>query len=82
MSFTSVDFPEPDTPVTQVNVPSGMRTGIALRLCSRAPWMVRNLPVPVRRVAGTGIERSRDRYRPVSDFWSAMISAGVPVATT
>jgi hypothetical protein len=44
--------------------------------------MVRNLPVPERRVAGTGIDRSRARYRPVSDFWSAMISEGVPVATT
>ena len=33
----SVDFPEPETPVTQVKVPRGNATSIPLRLCSRAP---------------------------------------------
>jgi hypothetical protein len=37
MSLTSVDLPEPDTPVTQVNTPSGISTSTFFRLCSRAP---------------------------------------------
>ena len=36
-SSTSVDFPEPDTPVTQTRRFRGMRTSMFLRLCSRAP---------------------------------------------
>src|SRR5437762_284169 len=36
-SWTSVDLPEPDTPVTAVKVPSGMRTSTPARLCSREP---------------------------------------------
>ena len=40
MSFTSVDFPEPDTPVTEVSTPSGNETSISCRLCSLAPTTV------------------------------------------
>ncbi|SKV09877.1 Uncharacterised protein [Mycobacteroides abscessus subsp. abscessus] len=40
MSLTRVDFPEPDTPVTEVNTPSGKETSMSLRLCSRAPTTV------------------------------------------
>ena len=36
-SLTSVDLPEPETPVTQVNVPSGIETSMSRRLCSLAP---------------------------------------------
>ena len=36
-SFTSVDFPEPDTPVTQLNTPSGNLTLIFFKLFSVAP---------------------------------------------
>src|ERR1041385_8822078 len=39
MSLTSVDFPEPLTPVTAVSTPSGMRTSMFLRLFARAPLM-------------------------------------------
>src|SRR2546422_1646893 len=39
MSLTSVDLPDPETPVTHVNVASGIRTGIPLRLCSRGLWI-------------------------------------------
>ena len=35
MSLTRVDLPEPDTPVTQVKVPSGIFTLMPFRLCSR-----------------------------------------------
>src|SRR6266699_5486951 len=36
-SCTRVDFPDPDTPVTAVSVPSGMRVSTPWRLCRRAP---------------------------------------------
>lgn len=35
-SFTKVDFPEPETPVTQVNTPSGNFTLIFFKLFSTA----------------------------------------------
>ena len=35
--MTSVDLPEPDTPVTQQKTPSGTLTSTFLRLCWRAP---------------------------------------------
>ena len=40
MSLTSVDLPEPDTPVTDTKQPSGNSTSMFLRLCSRAPRTV------------------------------------------
>ena len=36
-SFTNVDFPEPETPVTQVNTPKGNCTLIFFKLFSVAP---------------------------------------------
>ena len=59
-SFTSEDLPEPDTPVTQINSPSGKRTSIFLRLFSVAPRTVMAWPFPFRRVPGSGI-----RLRPL-----------------
>src|SRR5213083_716715 len=56
MSLTSVDLPDTETPVTLVKVPSGIRTGIPLRLCSRGLWIVMAWPLPFRRVAGTRAE--------------------------
>ena len=40
-SLTSVDLPEPDTPVTALNTPSGTLTSMFCRLCCAAPsiWM-------------------------------------------
>ena len=66
MSFTRVDFPEPDTPVTATSEPSGKSTSTSSRLCSRAP-STRSTPLPGRRTAGTGIFRVPDRYCPVSE---------------
>ena len=66
MSLTSVDLPEPDTPVTAVNTPSGKVTSTSRRLCSRAPWTVSSRPlVRGRRTGGTGISRRPERYWPV-----------------
>ena len=36
-SLTSVDLPDPDTPVTEQNTPSGTFTSMSLRLCCDAP---------------------------------------------
>src|SRR5215471_6674698 len=36
ISFTSVDLPEPDTPVTQMNFPTGNSTSMSFRLCCAA----------------------------------------------
>ncbi len=69
MSFTSVDFPEPETPVTAVKTPSGNFTVMFLRLFSVAPATVRNFPVPAaalrrhvdRELAGKVLARERAR---------------------
>jgi hypothetical protein len=44
MSLTSVDLPDPDTPVTATKHPSGMRASTLRRLCSRALWMTISRP--------------------------------------
>ena len=67
MSLTSVDLPEPDTPVTAMRHPSGNDTSMSCRLCSRAPRTVTTSPVPGRRRAGTGIDFLPERYCPVMD---------------
>ena len=62
MSLTSVDLPEPETPVTATNVPSGKLTSMFFRLFSRAPWTVSSRPgVSGRRTAGTGIDLRPER---------------------
>ena len=61
MSVTSVDLPLPETPVTAVNVPSGTVKSTFLRLCSRAPFTVSFLTLPLRRFFGTGTTRSPRR---------------------
>ena len=43
MSLTSELLPDPETPVMQTNVPSGMRTSMPLRLLCAAPTMVSDL---------------------------------------
>src|SRR2546428_13846958 len=67
MSFTSVDLPEPETPVTTVRTPRGKETSIFLKLLARAPSTERNFPLGDRREEGTGMRRDRERYRPVGD---------------
>ncbi len=48
--MVKLDLPEPETPVTQVKVPSGMAAVTFLRLLAVAPVRVSFLPVPLRRV--------------------------------
>ena len=58
MSLTSDDLPEPLTPVTAVNAPSGKSTVTFLRLLASAPTtrISRFLSI-VRRFAGSAISR-------------------------
>ena len=63
-SCTSVLLPLPDTPVTAVTAPSGMRRSTPLRLCSRAPVSVSHCGPTRRRDSGTGISRAPVRYLP------------------
>jgi excinuclease ABC subunit A len=60
-SLTSVDLPEPDTPVTHVSTPSGTRTSMFFRLCCLAR-RISSWPDGVRRFSGTGIDCAPDRY--------------------
>ena len=82
ISFTNVDFPLPDTPVTQINFPSGNLTLIFFKLFSLAPFTSIYSPFPLRRFDGTGILYSPERYFPVIEWGFFMTSSGVPAATT
>ena len=80
-SFTRLLLPLPDTPVTQVNTPRGISTSMPFRLLARAPRTRKNRSL-CRRWAGTGMHRRPDRNWPVMESGLAMISSGVPWATT
>jgi hypothetical protein len=58
MSLTSVDLPDPLTPVTAVSRPSGILTSMFFRLFSRAPRMTSSPFSAGRRAAGVGIDRA------------------------
>ena len=82
MSLTSVDLPEPDTPVTEVSTPSGKDTSISRRLCSRAPTTVScRLRSTGRRMAGTSICSLPERYAPVMDSGLSAARRTVPLCT-
>ena len=81
ISFTSELFPEPDTPVTHTNLPSGISTFTFLRLFSSAPFIYRKFPLPSRLFSGTGIIILPLRYWPVMLFLFFIISLAVPSAT-
>src|SRR6266516_2548831 len=76
MSLTSEDFPDPYTPVTAMNKPSGSSTVRSRRLCSRAPTM-RNTRSPsgTRRRGGTGMRSSPRSERARGDDLAA-VAAG------
>ena len=84
MSSISVDLPEPDTPVTATNRPSGISTSRLRRLCSRAPSMRidRGAVRADGASSGVGIFSSPLRYCPVIDAGLRMISSTVPSAIT
>ena len=76
MSFTSVDLPDPETPVTETKSPSGIATSISLRLFSLAPlitsWRLGSIGL---RESGISIDLRPDRYAPVIDSFDAMSSS-------
>jgi len=55
--MVKLDLPEPETPVMQVKVPSGIEAVTFFRLLAVAPLRVSFLPVPLRRAAGSGTAR-------------------------
>ena len=62
MSLTSVDLPDPDTPVTATRQPSGNATSTPRRLCSAAPLTATSrLLSRFLRLAGTGMDSRPDR---------------------
>ena len=66
-SCTSVDLPEPLTPVTQTKSPSGISTIDVLQVVlARAEHRSRRSP-GARRTCGVGITRRPERNAPVSD---------------
>ena len=67
ISLTSEDFPEPDTPVTQVKVPNGIEAVTFFKLFSDAPTTVKKFPFPERRFSGSAIFRFPLKYCPVSE---------------
>ncbi len=69
MSFTSVDFPLPLTPVTVTKHPSGNPTSMPSRLCSRASRTTSHASPGARRRSGTSMVRWRDRYWPGDRPW-------------
>ena len=60
--MTRVDFPPPETPVTQVNRPSGIEAVTRFRLLPRAPTILSSRSgVGARRLAGIATVRSPER---------------------
>ena len=55
--MVKLDLPLPDTPVMQVKVPSGSDAVMPVRLLAVALWTVSFLPLPLRRLSGSGTER-------------------------
>src|SRR5262245_35742519 len=77
-SCTSVDLPEPDTPLRQVIIPNGMSISTFFRLCLAAFRNLRILGLDVRRFLGTGTFNSPMRYLPVSELEQFSSPAIVP----
>ena len=71
-SCTSVDFPDPLTPVTHVSVFSGISMSTSFRLCSVAPRSLIFCGNPRRRGEGTAIDSSWRRYFAVNDRGSSI----------
>ena len=83
VSMVKVDLPPPDTPVMQVNTPTGIEPVMVFRLLPRAPSTVSIFFRSIgRRSSGTAISRAPVRYWPVRLSGLAMMSAGRPSATT
>ena len=68
ISLIRLDLPEPDTPLTTTIMPSGIVTSMPRKLFSRAPLIMMDLSLPLRRFFGTGIS-----FFPETGFyWGSM----------
>ena len=81
-SFIRVDFPEPETPVTHVNTPSGILTFIFFKLFSSAPIISIDFPFDFLLFFGTKIFLLPLKYCPVIEFSTSFTSSAVPCAIT
>src|SRR3972149_8391461 len=80
ISLTKDDLPDPETPETHTNFPSGIETSICFRLCSRAPFTTKYFVSPFSfcfPVGRTAIFLFPERYSPVNVF-DRKSSFGVP----
>ena len=81
-SLISDDLPEPDTPVTTINLFKGISTETFFKLFSLAPLILIFKPLPFLLFLGTSIFSSPDKYLPVKLFGLCITSSGVPWAIT
>ena len=83
VSLISVDLPEPETPVMQVNRPTGSVSVTSFRLLPRAPVSFSTFSgFAGTRFFGTSILRLPLMYCPVNDSGTAIIASSGPSATT
>ena len=80
MSITRVLFPDPETPVTQVNNPSGTFTSIFFKLFALAPLRVKK-SFAVLLFSGISIDKFPERYFPVSELFFPIIFFSFPATT-
>ena len=81
VSLTKVDLPEPDTPVTQVNKPTGKAISTFFRLLPDALRITISLSLCTGvNVTGTSIATLPDKYCPVNDSSLFRISSRLPWA--
>ena len=82
-SFTSVDFPEPETPVTHVNTPNGNFTLIFFKLFSVAFFTSIAFDLTTFLLfLGTSIFFLPLKYWPVTESFTNFTSSAVPCAIT
>jgi hypothetical protein len=78
VSIKSVDFPPPETPVMQVNRPSGISVVMFLRLLPRALTIFSLRAGFGFLRSGMGTSSSPERYFPEIDSRDLMMSSAVP----
>ena len=76
------DFPDPDTPVTAVNKPTGISISILFKLLANADFISINLPFGFALFFGTFISLFFDKNFPVIEFLSFKIFSKSPLAHT
>ena len=83
VSRMRVDFPLPDTPLTQTKIPKGISTDIDCKLFPVAFLIVRSrFLLTFLLFSGTAIFLIPDKYCPVIESLALMILLGTPVAIT